>query len=133
HGTVTLTPSGVNLTLPKPNSIASPKADKAKLQQPPSTSAASFALEFEFLHANANARLQGNNQLPANANYFLGSAPSAWRTAVPLFIQVKLKQLYPGIDLIYYGNERQLEYDFVVAPGANPENISFCVSGAERL
>jgi hypothetical protein len=63
------------------------------------------------------------DQLPGTANYFIGNDPAKWRTSVPTYAKVKYAGIYPGIDLAYYGNQRQLEYDFIVAPGASPKPI----------
>ncbi len=75
----------------------------------------------------------GLDQLPGTANYFLGNDPAQWHSGVPTYAKVKYTGVYPGIDLIYYGNQRQLEYDFVVAPGANPKRIRLQFAGAKRL
>jgi hypothetical protein len=84
--------------------------------------------------ANPRARMVGLDMLPVASNYFLGKDPARWRTNVPNYGKVKSEQVYPGIDLLYYGNQRQLEYDFVVAPGADPRAIRFAVeTGSSRV
>jgi Beta-propeller repeat len=83
--------------------------------------------------ANENAAVTGASQLPGKVNYFIGKDASKWHTDVPTYAQVKYAGIYPGIDLIYYGNQKQLEYDFVVAPGADPKAIAFNVNGASTL
>ncbi len=83
--------------------------------------------------ANANPKVEGLERLPGKSNYFIGKDPRNWRTKVPNFAKVKYKNAYPGIDLIYYGNQRQLEYDFVVAPGANSGLICLGIHGANSL
>jgi hypothetical protein len=65
----------------------------------------------------------GEEQLPGKVNYFIGNDPTRWRTSLPTFARVRYSGVYPGVDLVYYGNERQLEYDFVVAPGADASRI----------
>jgi Beta-propeller repeat/FG-GAP-like repeat len=80
-----------------------------------------------FLGANADASLVGLDELPGKSNYFLGSDPGKWRANVPTYSRVKYASIYRGIDLLYYGNQRQLEYDLVVAPGANPNAIQWQV------
>jgi len=77
--------------------------------------------------------VSGREELPGKANYLIGKDPAKWRTNVPTYAKVHYRAVYPGIDLVYYGNQRQLEYDFVVAPGANPERIVLGFKGAERL
>ena len=76
--------------------------------------------------------VSGLDELPGKANYLIGN-PAKWRTNVPTYAKVHYREVYPGIDLVYYGNQRQLEYDFVVAPGADPERIVLGFQGAERL
>ena len=71
-----------------------------------------------FLGATAQARVTGRRELPGKAHYFIGRDPAKWRAHVPTYAQVHYQDLYPGIDLLWYSNPRQLEYDFVVAPGA---------------
>src|SRR2546426_4537719 len=77
--------------------------------------------------------VSGLDELPGKANYLIGKDPAKWRTNVPTYAKVHYRAVYPGIDLVYYGNQRQLEYDFVVSPGANPERIVLGFQGAERL
>jgi hypothetical protein len=67
------------------------------------------------------------------ASYLVGSHPDQWRIGVPLFGKIIYPDVYPGIDLIYYGNQNQLEYDFVVAPGASWRSIRLAFSGAQAV
>jgi hypothetical protein len=68
--------------------------------------------------------LEGQQPLAGRVNSFVGSDPARWRTGIPTFRKVQAAGVYPGIDLIYYGDERRLEYDFIVAPGADPRGIA---------
>src|SRR6266480_1280581 len=77
--------------------------------------------------------VSGLDELPGKANYLIGKDPAKWRTNVPTYAKVHYRAVYPGIDLVYYGNQRQLEYDFMVAPGADPNRIVLGFQGAERL
>ncbi len=90
-------------------------------------------LRLKMLGANASAQVQGQDELPGKVNYFTSNDPEKWRRNIPTYRKVYYKEVYPGIDVVYYGNQRQLEYDFIVAPGANPKVIKFRVEGAERL
>jgi hypothetical protein len=83
--------------------------------------------------ANPDARGTGLEQLPTKVNYLLGNDPSQWRVEVPTFARVRFAAVYPGIDVVYYGNPQHLEYDFVVQPGARPEAIGLEFDGAEAL
>jgi hypothetical protein len=71
--------------------------------------------------------------LPGKVNYFIGKDPAKWRTNVPTHARVRYRNVYPGIDLVYYGTRRQVEYDFIVAPGADPQRIVLDFQGADRL
>src|SRR5690348_3241813 len=82
--------------------------------------------------ANKPSRIEGLDQLPGIANYFIGNDPKAWHTNVPTFARVKYQQVYAGIDLIYHGNQHQLEYDFVVGPRVSPEKIRLSFAGSRQ-
>ncbi|KPK91979.1 hypothetical protein AMJ80_06955, partial [bacterium SM23_31] len=82
-----------------------------------------YALKLHFVDANNNPEVIGEDHLPWNNNYFIGNDPDKWRTEVPNYSKVRLKNIYEGIDLVYYGNKNTVKYDFVVQPGANPDDI----------
>src|SRR6266702_2789932 len=90
-------------------------------------------LQMTLLGANPQSRVVGLDQLPGTVNYFVGNDPSQWRSAIPTFAKVKCHQVYPGVDLVYYGNQRQVEYDFLVGAHADPARIAIDFAGAERL
>jgi uncharacterized protein (TIGR03437 family) len=90
-------------------------------------------LRMRLVGANPNAEARGVEELPGKSNYFIGNDPSKWRTNVPTYAKVEYRNVYPGISLVHYGNQRQLEYDFVVSPGADPGAIEFEAEGAERI
>jgi hypothetical protein len=79
--------------------------------------------------ADPKCKLQGFDELPTTANYFIGSDPAKWRIGVRTFGKVKYQNVYPGIDLLFYGTGRELEYDLVVHPGAQPNRIKFSIKG----
>lgn len=89
-------------------------------------------LRMEVVGADSGARADGQAELRGKSNYFIGNDPTKWRTNVPNYSEVKYHNVYPGVDLIYYGNQGQLEYDFVVQPGADPGKILLDV-GAESI
>jgi uncharacterized repeat protein (TIGR01451 family) len=86
-----------------------------------------------FSGSNPKAAPVGVDQLPGKSNYFIGDRPTRWHTNVPLFSKVKYPGIYPGIDLVYYGNQKQLEYDFIVAPRASTEQIRMSFAGAQQI
>jgi len=97
------------------------------------TPAKSVALRMNLVGASRKSVVSGIDELPGKSNYFIGKDRSKWRTNVPTYARVQYQNLYPGIDLVYYGNQRQLEYDFVVAPGADPKKIVLGFKGAKKL
>ncbi|HLY63276.1 MAG TPA: SBBP repeat-containing protein [Terriglobia bacterium] len=91
------------------------------------------AFHMKLVGANPTAKVMGLDELPGKSNYFIGNDPKKWRTNVPNYTKVKYKNVYPGVDLIYYGNQQQLEYDFVVSPGADPRAIQLRFDGVDKL
>ena len=83
--------------------------------------------------ANEQPVVRGEDLLPGRSNYFAGNDSSRWRTNVPQYAKVRMDEVYRGIDVVYYGNQHQLEYDFVVKPGADPGQIRLRFEGAERI
>ena len=94
---------------------------------------ATGVLRMKLRNANVGTKVSGADQVAGTSNYFIGNDRAKWRTTVPNFARVKYEGIYSGIDLIYYGNRRQLEYDFIVAPGEDPRRIAFDVRGAEQI
>jgi hypothetical protein len=90
------------------------------------------AIAMRLASASANMKLSGEAQLASRSNYFRGGDGIAVAD-VPHFARVRYAGIYPGIDLIYYGNQAQLEYDFVVAPGADPRQIELAFAGAQDI
>jgi hypothetical protein len=90
-------------------------------------------LHFEFVGANSGALVKGTHELSGKANYFVGNDPAQWRRGVSLFERVRVEQLYPGVDLVYYGNDNRIEYDFIVAPKVDAKKIAIRFSGADKI
>jgi hypothetical protein len=82
---------------------------------------------------NAGATVVHEDPQITKTNYFIGSDQSKWITGVPNFGRVRYRSVYDGIDLVYYGNQRNLEHDFIVAPGSNPAQIVLQMQGAKTL
>ncbi|MFY9558656.1 MAG: SBBP repeat-containing protein [Terriglobales bacterium] len=93
----------------------------------------SAVLRVRLTGANPSPVVGGLEELPGKSNYFIGKDPKKWRTNVPTFGKVRYRDVYPGIDLVYYGNQRQLEHDFIVAPGSDPRAIRLKVEGAKKI
>jgi hypothetical protein len=90
-------------------------------------------LGMSFIGASRKPQVLGEEELPGKVNYLVGSNARTWRTNIPTYARVTYRDLYPGIDLTYYGRKGQLEYDFVVRPGADLRRIVVGFSGAEKL
>lgn len=143
--TLSLGPTTAVLALrPPAGDVAPPVIGEHRVPASPHTaqSATSVAAEelplpavvrMEIVGGNADAPASGYDPLPGNVHYFLGDDPAGWRTNIPTFGRVRYQDVYSGIDLIYYGNQRQLEYDFVLAPGADPSQILLHFDGIDAL
>ena len=81
--------------------------------------------------ARSSASTQPEELVPGYTNYLLDPDPQKWRTHVPNYRRVRYHNVYPGIDVVYYGNPRELEFDFVVAPGADPHRIRLTLSDTD--
>jgi Beta-propeller repeat/FG-GAP-like repeat len=97
------------------------------------TSGDSSVLRMTLWGANPRPPVEGQEALPGKSNYFIGNDPAQWHTEIPTFGRVKYGNVWPGIDLAYHGNRRQLEYDFIVAPHANPKAIKLRFAGARKM
>jgi hypothetical protein len=91
------------------------------------------AIDLRLVGARKDLKPAGRQTLPGKVNYFIGNDPSRWRTNIPAFARVEYSGVYPGVDLAYYGRQGRLEYDFIVAPGADPAAIRIALQGAQRL
>ena len=118
-----LTPGEAVLKLQKPVAHTNGSSKSQPLPAP-------SVLRMTLLGADTTAAVAGEQPLPGVANYFIGNDSSQWHSAVSTYRRVSYKAVYPGIDLVFYGNQRQLEYDFVVAPGADAASIALGFTGA---
>ena len=103
---------------------------------PPATAGAGKPdfLRMQLIGSNEQAQALGVDPLPGKSNYFIGNDPAKWHTRIPTYARVRYQDVYPGIDLVYYGNqEGKLEHDFVVAPGADPMQISFGIGDGHGM
>jgi uncharacterized repeat protein (TIGR01451 family) len=90
------------------------------------------SLGIEFAGTNYTSKVAGTDRLPGQRNYLIGNDPHNWHTEIPTYEKVLYSDLYPGIDLTFYGNESAFEYDFIVKPGADPQTIRLQIDGATR-
>ena len=117
--------SGYGLFLTADEAVLKLHRSAARSQSP-----ASSVIRMRLDGANTSAHVSGASPLPGKSNYFLGNDSSKWRSGIPQFARVEYKSVYPGVDLVYYGNQGQLEYDFRVAPAADPSQIALSFQGA---
>lgn len=90
-------------------------------------------LRMGLVGANPAPPISGFDALPGKANYFIGNDPQHWQTQIPTYGKVQYKAVYPGVDLVFYGKQRQLEYDFIVATGVDPTTITLGFQGIDRV
>jgi hypothetical protein len=127
--TVFLTPGEAVLRLQQPvprrragvNDTARAEARKAE------------TVRIRFVGSRPSPRIVGEAELPGKANYFIGADSRRWRAGIPLYQRVRYREVYPGIDVVYYGNQRQVEYDLIVKPGADPRAIRLAFDGVKSL
>ncbi|HKE05295.1 MAG TPA: hypothetical protein VKE91_14645, partial [Blastocatellia bacterium] len=79
------------------------------------------------------SRITGYDLLPTKSNYLIGNDPGQWHTGIPNYARVEYSEIYPGVNLAFYGTQQALEYDFILAPGADPDSITISVEGAESI
>ncbi|HYE75614.1 MAG TPA: hypothetical protein VEF04_19885, partial [Blastocatellia bacterium] len=108
-------------------------SDEAVLELPGEKKSQPTSLRMKLKGTNKRSQLRGEEELPGKSNYFIGNDPKKWQTNVTNYAKVKYEEIYPGIDLVYYGNQQQLEYDFVVQPGADPQAIKMKLEGARKI
>lgn len=100
-------------------------------------SATPAIMRMKLVGANPTPKLFGLGELPGKLNYLIGNDPTSWHTGVPLYSQVRSEQVYSGIDLLFHGDThggvQQLEYDFIVSPGADPNAVRLRITGAKKI
>ena len=125
------------LSLKKPNALSRPLPGKGFhskiLPIPIPDTTAPTVLRLSLEGAQTNPAFETLEQLPGISNYFIGKDPAHWHTRIPQYSKVAARGLYPGVDMVYYGNQGKLEYDFVVQPGADPGAIHMKVDGAQDV
>ena len=100
-------------------------SDAARTQGRPLT------LRTKLMRTRSHIEVSGEGELPTKSNYFRGADPQKWQTRVPHYSRIHYRNVYPHIDVIYYGNQEQLEYDFIISPGGNFRDIILNFRAAE--
>ena len=91
------------------------------------------AIHMHLVGGNPQSQITAGSQLQGRSNYFIGNDPSQWHANVAQYARISYRDAYPGVNLAFYGKQKQLEFDFIVAPGASPAPIRLGVSGANRI
>jgi Beta-propeller repeat len=139
HGSgyqLVLTSQGAQLSLINPNRLdLEPRHRTAFLRAYAQARRAIKPSVVQLLLENASPspHIAGLDRMRGRTDYFISNDPRRWKTGVPSYSQVKYENVYPGVNLVFYGNQRRLEYDFVVAPGADPKVIQLHVDGARSV
>jgi hypothetical protein len=135
-----LTATGAVISLGQPVSNADATARGREEVPTPSAAPAGrpktsqgVAVRMQFVGSNPRAPVAGMNRLPGNVNYMVGKDPAQWRTGIHTYAKVTYSDVYPDVDVVYYGRQRQLEYDFVVRPGGDPALIGVRFEGADTV
>ena len=132
-GVAYLTSDGAVFQISRSVGTSKPQFKKASYT-PETRGFESSFVRMKTVGANPNPRAVGIDRLPGVTNYFIGNDPAKWRTNVAGYAKVKYESVYPGIDLVYYDNgEGRLEYDFIVAPGADPKQIALSIEDAQSV
>jgi hypothetical protein len=131
--------AGYNLFLTPTEAVLTLRKGSRQEQNTPATkpltlpSENSAVLHMKLIGGNSKADVFGQDELPGKSNYFIGNDPKKWHAGVPQYARVRYANVYPGVDLVYYGNQREMEYDFVLQPGADPGAIRLGIEGATKL
>ncbi len=92
----------------------------------------SYAIKMDLENSNRLPEIEGIDRLPGKVSYFKGSDPQKWQQNIPIYSKVKYTGIYPGIDMVFYGKQKELEYDFILSPGASCENITMAFEGIDK-
>jgi hypothetical protein len=141
--TLFLTPSEAVLTLAPEKTQATKQKSSNRFarfakspmmsRNSPAAGTVGAVIRMQVAGGDPHTQIAGTEDLPGISNYFVGKNPGNWRTNVPHYARVGYRDIYPGVNLAFHGAQQQLEFDFVVAPGADPAPIGLQFSGAERI
>jgi hypothetical protein len=91
------------------------------------------ALRMRWIGANEHSEMVAERPLPGRINYLIGRDPARWHTGLPTYGQVRYRDLFPGVDAVFFGKDGEIEYDLVLRPGTDPEKISFGLEGVQSM
>jgi hypothetical protein len=131
-----LTSQEAVLTLRHPLTGSAKAAKGAPLfaaRRKPTGAQSTSVLRMHFDGANPEPAIAGTKLLPGKVNYFIGNDPQKWHTDIASYEAVRYQSIYPGVDALFYGRDQRLEYDFIIAPGADPKAIALSIAGARNL
>jgi hypothetical protein len=137
--TAFFTPNEVVLTLLQDKAEDKPKNKQEDFMQPKmreqleKQSYEYSLLKMKMEGSNPDTEIIGEEKLEGKIHYFIGNDPEKWVTDVPIYEKIRYQEIYPGIDLVYYGKSRQMEHDFIVKPGSDPGKINLSFEGAEKV
>ena len=132
-GTIYFTREGIVYDLITVSNSPEDKTKSTSLSHNKSKTCKRLSFTMKPIGANKNARLTANNKLSGQVNYMIGNNPKKWHQGIPLYKEIVYKDLYKDIDLKIYGNNNQMEYDFIVSPGADPKVITIACEGIDAL
>jgi len=133
HGDFVLRGRGYGVSLQAIGATVLPRIGSRIRTATTPTAGQENAVRVRLVDADGAARPSGEERLHGHSGYYRGSDPEAWLSSVPHVARVRYPAVYPGIDVVYYGRGGQLEYDFVLAPHADPDQIRLRIEGAERV
>jgi hypothetical protein len=116
-----------------PNTKFSPSSPSNTKFSPSRRAVIEAVLRVQFIGANPSPRIVGKETLPGRVNYLSGKDSGQWLTGVTTYAKVAYEGIYPGVDMVYYGNQGKLEYDFVVSPGADPRQVKLAFRGVDKI
>ncbi len=113
--------------------LRKPVIDEKSAETRKRKTAADAVLRMKFVGGNSQPIVAGTDELPGKVNYLVGNDPKKWNTEIPTYSKIKYTEVYPDIDAVFYGNQKNMEFDFIVAPGADPKVIELAFEGADKI
>ena len=133
HATLFLTPTEAVFAFDAPHSVGSVPAARSHISAASHKIGTASVLRMQMVGANGKANAVGEQALPGKVNYLVGRDRRRWQTGASTFAQARYRGVYPGVDMVYYGSQQHLEYDFVLAPHADPRRIALRFAGADSV